>query len=163
MADADTSGLDEIDREILHLLMPDPRMPYSEIAGHLEEAGYEMSSEGVRHRVKKLFDETSIFLLSEAKGNDWEVLRLNIEVSDRDGATETVYETLTDHNFWLVSRGFGTVDVHAIATVSTVHEADELVNTVRGLDAVDDVSYFLETERHTDMHKYTTGEPPESS
>lgn len=156
-------ALDEIDREILQLLTRDPRMPYSEIAKHLEEVGHSMSSEGVRHRVTKLFDETSIFLLTGAKGNDWEVMRLNVVVEDDPGASEAVFDRLGDLDFWLVSRGFGTVDVHAVATISDVGEADELVNTVRSFEEVASVTYFLETERTTDMHKYTISGAENSS
>lgn len=148
-------GLDEIDREILQILMQDPRMPYSEIASRLEEADYKMSSEGVRHRVTKLFDESSIFLLTGPQGNDWEVIRLNVMVKDVPGANEAVFERMSEHDFWLVCRGLGSVDVHAVATIADIEEADELVNTIENFDEVESVNYFLETERVTDMRKYT--------
>lgn len=155
MARQNESGLDAIDREILQLLLQDPRMAYSEIARHLEDVGHQMSSEGVRNRVTKLFDETSIFLLMGPQGNDWEIIRLNVVVKNEAGASEAVYDRMSDRDFWLVCRGFGTVDVHAVATVADISEADDLVNSIRSYDEVETVNYFLETDRTTDMHNYT--------
>lgn len=154
MGAEDNYGVDEIDREILQLLMQDPRMPYSEIATRLEDADYQMSAEGVRRRVTKLFDESSIFLLTGPQGNEWEVIRLNVTTTDEPGATETVFERMGERDFWLVCRGFGSVDVHGVATVADVAEADELVNTVRSFEEVASVDYFLETDRQTEMRNY---------
>lgn len=149
-----TYGIDKIDREILQILMQDPRMPYAEIAERLEDAGHEMSAEGVRHRVKKLFDESTIFLLTGPQGNEWEVVRLDVSVKNESGARSDVFKRMGDDDFWLVCRGFGTIDIHAVATVANVEEADKLVNRIRSIDKVEAVDYFLETERMTDMHKY---------
>lgn len=158
MANERNSGVDEIDREILQILLQDPRMPYSEIASGLEEVGHEMSAEGVRHRVTKLFDESSIFLLTGPQGNEWEVVRVNVTATDEPGAGEAVFDRMDDDEFWLVCRGMGTVDVHGVATIADVGEANDLVNRIRSFDEVESVSYFLETDRTTDMHKYTINE-----
>lgn len=152
-----SDDVDEIDRELLELLMQDPRMPYSEIASRLEERGHGMSAEGVRRRVGDLFDGSSIFMLTGPQGHDWEVLRVNVAVTDSPGAADAVFDRMDGQEFWLVCRGFGTVDVHAVATVADLEEADELVNAIRGFEEVESVSYFLETERRTDMHDYTVG------
>jgi len=149
-----TDALDEIDREILELLMQDPRMPYSDIARHLEESDHSMSAEGVRNRVGDLFDESSIFLLQGPQENEWEVIRLDVTATNEPGATEEVFERMADRDFWLVCRGFGTIDVHGVATIPDIEAADELVNSIRSIDVVASVEYFLETERHTDMHNY---------
>mgnify|MGYP000341882125 CR=1 FL=1 len=156
MAHMARDGLDEIDREILELLMQDPRMPYSDIADHLEEADHPMSAEGVRNRVGDLFDESTIFLLQGPEDNDWEVIRFDVTATNEPGATEAVFDQMADRDFWLVCRGFGTIDVHGVATIPDVDAADDLVNTIRSMDEVDSVEYFLETERHTDMHNYMT-------
>ncbi|ELZ04921.1 hypothetical protein C482_02911 [Natrialba chahannaoensis JCM 10990] len=157
MDDGSTNDVDGIDREILQILLQDPRMPYSEIASRLEAAGYQMSAEGVRHRVVKLFDESEIFLLTSPQARNWEVLRLNVVVKDEPGATEATFEQLGTQNFWLVCRGFGSVDIHGVATVANVAEADALVTAVRALDEVTSVSYFLETDRITNIHDYMGG------
>ncbi|GGN21039.1 Lrp/AsnC family transcriptional regulator [Halarchaeum nitratireducens] len=148
-------SVDEIDREILQTLSEDPRMPYSRIASRLEEAGYEMSAEGVRHRVTDLLDESSILLLTAPQGHDWQVLRVDVTVRGGTAAADAVYERLSELDFWLVCRGFGSIDVHAVATAAGVEDATDLLNTVRGLDDVESVDYFLETDRETDVHKYT--------
>ncbi len=147
--------IDETDREILQLLMQDPRMPYAEIADRLAEMDRGLSAESVRRRVTELFEESSIFLLTGPRGRDWEVVRVNVTVTDTPGAADTVFDRMDEHDFWLVCRGFGTVDVHAVATVAGLQEADELVDAIRGLEEVASVSYFLETERRTDMRSYT--------
>jgi DNA-binding Lrp family transcriptional regulator len=150
----DTYTLDEIDREILQILTSDPRMPYSEIASRLEETGHGMSSEGVRHRVNSLFDESSIFLLNAPHGNQWEMVRLSVSVKDRGGSVDSVFEDLSETDFWLVCRGLGMFDIHAAGTVPSVGAAEELVNEVRSLDDVDTVDYFIETDRQTNVNNY---------
>lgn len=154
MTEKDEYGFDDIDREILQLLVEDPRMPYSEIAKRLGETGYDMSSEGVRHRVTDLLEGSSIFLLAGPAGHDWEVIRLHARVTDAPNAKGRAFEELSELDFWLVCRGIGGCDIHAVATVTSVREADELVAQVRGLDPIAEVDYFLETDRVTDMRKY---------
>jgi len=157
MGTNNTQGIDAIDREILQALTQDPRMPYADIATRLSEAGYELSAEAVRRRVGRLFDESTIFLLTGPQGNDWEVVRLDVTVENEPNARKDVFERMGDDDFWLVCRGFGTVDIHAVATTPDVEAANELVNRVRSFEEVEGVEYFLETERITDMHKYTMG------
>ncbi|MCW8173612.1 AsnC family protein [Natrialba swarupiae] len=79
-------GLDEIDRTILRILVQNPRTPYSDIAEQLEDEGFEMSGEGIRYRVSKLFETTSILLLTAPKQHGWEVIRLFIAVEDNEDA-----------------------------------------------------------------------------
>lgn len=154
MGSSGHSGVDEIDRVILQILMQDPRMPYTEIQAELADAGHEMSAEGVRRRVKRLFDESAIFLLTGPQGQDFEVLRVDVVTVDESDATAAVFEEMAKSTYWLVCRGFGTVDVHGVATVADVGEAEAAVSRLRALDAVAEVSYFIETERHTAMRRY---------
>ena len=147
-------GVDAIDRVILQILMQDPRMPYTEIQAELADAGHEMSAEGVRRRVKRLFDESAIFLLTGPQGQDFEVVRVDVVTVDEPGATSAVFEAMAESTYWLVCRGFGTVDVHGVATVGDVREAEQIVSELRAIEEVDSVSYFIETERHTAMRRY---------
>ncbi|MFC7192381.1 AsnC family protein [Halocatena marina] len=57
-------NFDDIDSHILKILTSDPRAPYSDIAEELKEAGYKMSSEGIRYRVSKLMEATTAFFSS---------------------------------------------------------------------------------------------------
>lgn len=147
-------GVDAIDRVILQVLMQDPRMPYTEIQAELAEADHQMSAEGVRRRVKRLFDESAIFLLTGPEGQDFEVLRVNVVTTNEPGSTTAVFEEMAGSTYWLVCRGFGTVDVHGVATVADVAEAEAAVSLIRAHEAVESVSYFIETDRHTAMRRY---------
>lgn len=147
-------GLDEIDRTILRILAQDPRTPYSDIAAKLEEEGHEMSSEGIRYRVTKLFETTSVLLLTAPKEHGWEVLRLSISVANEPGAKEETFEALSGMNFWMVCRTMGDYDLYGVATVQSNHDADDLVSRIRGLEHVTGVDFVLETDRETDIDNY---------
>lgn len=147
-------GLDEIDRHILRILAQDPRMPYSDISDRLKEEGFDMSGEGIRYRVSKLFESTSVLLLTAPQEHGWEVLRVGVTVTNEEGAKEEAMEAIAEEKFWLVCRGVGSFDVYAVGTVETNREGDDLIDTVRAIDVVDDVQHAFETGRQTDLNKY---------
>lgn len=147
-------GLDEIDRVLLRILAQDPRIPYSEIADKLEEEGFEMTGEGIRYRISKLYDSTSLLLLTTPKEHGWENLRLLISTGTEPGATDEAYQELNNMEFWIVCRGLGSFDLYANATVPSNEEAKELIDGVRELEYVDDVQFYLETDRETDYDNY---------
>ena len=147
-------GLDEIDRTILRILAQDPRTPYSDIAATLEEEGHEMSSEGIRYRVSKLFETTSVLLLTAPKEHGWEVLRLAISVGDEPNAKAETLETISELDLWMVCRTVGDFDIYGVATVQSNRDADDLLSRIRGLDHVTDVRHMLETDRETDIDNY---------
>jgi len=147
MSNKTPESLDEIDWKILQLLSDDPRRPYSDISEELAKQGHELSSEGARHRVNKILDTMSIFFMVHPNEQDWEVLIFLINLTDdRDGKTE-VSEQLMDDKFWFVSRGFGTYDIYAIATVAATEDIGELITRVRAYDHVESVSHLIETWR----------------
>ncbi|MWV38432.1 MULTISPECIES: AsnC family transcriptional regulator [Natrialba] len=147
-------GLDEIDRTILRILVQNPRTPYSDIAEQLEDEGFEMSGEGIRYRVSKLFETTSILLLTAPKQHGWEVIRLFIAVEDNEDAKEETFEALAEMGFWMNCRGLGSFDLYAVATVSSNRDADDLIDTVRTLENVSNVEYMVETDRMTTIENY---------
>lgn len=146
--------LDEIDRAILRILSQDPRKPYSDIAADLKEEGYEMSGEGIRYRVTRLFDTTSILLLAAPKEHGWEVLRLFILTENFENAKERAVKALSEMDFWLVCRIVGSFDMYAVATVQSNHEADRLISDVRELESVANVEFAFETGRETNVENY---------
>ncbi|WP_336000703.1 Lrp/AsnC family transcriptional regulator [Halorientalis halophila] len=145
---------DEVDRIILKALANGPRTPYSDIAEQLAAEGHEMSSEGVRHRVSKLLDRTSIFFLLEPDEHEWEIVRLAIRVTDDPDAKATALEEISEMPFWLVTRGVGTYDVYAVASAATNSRVDELVTAVTELEIVESVDHSTETSRHTNVDDY---------
>jgi DNA-binding Lrp family transcriptional regulator len=145
--------LDEIDHTILRILAQDPRTPYSDIAEKLEEEGYQMSSEGIRYRVSKLFETTSVLLMTAPKEHGWQVMRLLIR-SDDDTPKDEAFDRLTEMEFWMVCRVMGSFDFYAVATVPSNREADDLISRVRELDAVATVDHALETDRETNTDNY---------
>ena len=146
--------IDKLDRLILKVLANDPRAPYSDIAHDIAEEGYEMSSEGVRYRVSKLLEQTSIFFLLAPSDHDWEIVRLAISVHDDPGAKEEAFAAIAEMPFWLVCRGVGTYDIYAAGTTPSNSKVDELVRNVEELDAVVDVEYSIETRRDTNVDAY---------
>ena len=86
---------------------------------------------------------------------------------DLDVSVTTVSNHLSDLEEDGIIRGYTPkvdydalgYDVTAILQLkvegSGLREADELVDAIRGLEEVASVSYFLETERRTDMRSYT--------
>lgn len=147
-------GMDDIDRIILGILSDNPRTPYSDIAAELEDRGYEMSGEGIRYRVQNLFEATSTFFMLDPEEHDWHVLRLVVSVADAPGAKDRTVEAIQEMPFWFISSGIGSFDVYAVATAMTTAEVDDLLGEVRGIEDVEDVEFFLETNRSTDVSKY---------
>lgn len=147
-------SLDEIDWKITQLLSEDPRRAYSDISEELRTSGYELSSEGVRNRVGKILDTMSIFFMVNPIEQDWEVMVFLIEVGDGSDAKESVYERLLNDEFWFVSRGFGSYDLYAVATVASTRDIDALLTRVRSFEDVVDVSYLIETDRSVENSNY---------
>lgn len=154
MSNDPSSGLDDIDRNILRILARDPRIPYSDIADELEREGHEMSSEGIRYRVSNLFETVSVLLLTAPKEHGWEVLRVSISVANEPDASAETFEALQELNFWQTAETMGSFDLYAVATVASNREANDLVGRVRGLEHVDEVEYALETARETAVDNY---------
>lgn len=154
MADRKIDDLDKLDRLILKLLAADPRAPYSDIAERVAEEGYEMSSEGVRYRVSKLLERTSIFFLLAPSEHDWEIVRLAVSVGDGPDAKSDALDAVSEMPFWLVCRGVGSYDIYAVATAASNAEVDRLVREVEELPAVAEVDYSIETERYTNVDTY---------
>jgi DNA-binding Lrp family transcriptional regulator len=148
------NALDEIDRVLLRILAQDPRAPYSEIAKRLHEEGYEMTGEGIRYRISRLYESTSLLLLTTPKQHGWENLRLLISTEDTKGAKSSVKQRLTEMDFWIVCSGIGSFDLYANATVPSNEDTDRLVTEVREQEGVKDVHFYLETERITNYNNY---------
>lgn len=154
MVEDSIESLDDIDRSILRILAEDPRLPYSDIAEQLDSEGHEMSSEGVRYRVSKLFDVTSVHLLTSPKEHGWNVLRISITIDGQVGEKEAVFRELAEMPIWLSCRVLGSYDLYAVATTASISDADQLVTEVRQIDGVKSVEYALETDRQTDIENY---------
>jgi len=154
MVKTQDTELDEIDRIILGILSDDPRIPYSDIAAELKERGYNMSGEGIRYRVQNLFEATSTFFMLNPESHDWHILRLSIGVDDSTDAKPLVLEELQDMPFWFLSSGVGSFDIYAVVLAKTLGEVDDFIANVRSINDVENVDFFLETHRITDMKKY---------
>lgn len=154
MTDSQFENIDDIDSLILQILSSDPRAPYSEIASELEEAGYEMSSEGIRYRVSKLLDTTTVFFLLDPEDISWEIVRIAVEAVDEAGAKDETFRKLSEMRFWHVVRGLGTYDVYAVGMAPTLSEIDDLVTTIEEYDAVESVNHIVVTERESNMEDY---------
>lgn len=147
-------GLDEIDRILLRLLSKNPRMPYTSIADRLEETGHEMSSEGVRHRVRKLLELTSAFFLLAPEKHDWQILRVGVILEDTPDVMPDVRSFLSNHGFWLVCNGMGTIDIYAVATATSVEEIHTILMNVRSHSSIESVDFSIETKRETNLENY---------
>lgn len=154
MTDQQFENIDDIDSLILQILSSDPRAPYSEIAAKLEEAGYEMSSEGIRYRVSKLIDTTTVFFLLDPEDISWEIVRVSVKAVDEEGAKDAAFRKLADMRLWHVTRGLGTYDVYAVGMAPTMGEIDDLVTEIREHDAIDTVNHIVVTDRETNMDDY---------
>lgn len=146
--------LDDIDRTILRILIQNPRIPYSDISDQLKEEGHKMSSEGIRYRVSKLFETTSILLLSAPEEHGWEVVRLVITVANAPDAKEKAFEALSEIDFWMICKTMGTFDIYTVATVKSNRDADDLISQVRSIEHVTHVEHSLETDRKTNIDNY---------
>jgi DNA-binding Lrp family transcriptional regulator len=154
MSDTTSGGFDDIDSRILRILADDPRAPYARIAERLDEEGYEMSTEGIRYRVSNLIDSTTTFFLLSPEDTSWEIVRLAVSVGDAPGDKGAAFEALSGMPFWHVTRGVGTYDLYAVGMGPTMRAVDDLVTSVRELDAVARVEYSVVTERHSDLDDY---------
>lgn len=154
MEDEHGTPLDEIDRTLLRLLAEDPRAPYTELHEQLKDEGYEMTNEGIRYRISKLYESTSMLLLTTPKEHGWENLRMFITTTGDSGAKERTFEKLAEMDIWIICRGFGSFDIYANATIPSSDKAERLISQVEELDEVADVDFFLETDRLTNMDRY---------
>lgn len=151
---SDSTTIDEIDRHILAILAKDPRIPYSDISNELADDGFELSSEAIRQRVASLLDVTTSFFLLRPDTHEWEIVLVTVRTDGGTSAKAEVFEAMSEMNFWFVGSGFGTLDLYAVATVSSTAEVDHLVNDVREIEAASEVDYFVETDRSTAIERY---------
>lgn len=147
-------GLDEIDRNIIRILSDNPREPYTDLASKLGDRGFEMTSEGVRNRVQKLLERTSVFFLLTPEEHGWEIVRFGISVDGGVDSKASVYERLASTDAWLICRGVGDFDLWAVGTVRANKDVDALVTAVREIEHVDEVYHFIETGRRTFVEDY---------
>ena len=145
---------DRIDSIILHILAEEPRKPYSEITKELADAGHEMSTEGVRYRVEKILETTTVFFLLDPQETQWELVRLAVTATDESGAKQRTFDLLTDLPFWHVSAGLGSYDVYAVGSLPDVEAVDRTLRKIREHDSVADVDHIIVTERNRDMSSY---------
>jgi DNA-binding Lrp family transcriptional regulator len=150
----DQLDIDEIDRKIIEILASDPRRPYADITEKLAADGIEMSSEGVRRRVRKLLDHMTSFFLPRPEGYDWEIFLVTVRACDEPDAKRQAFEAVSAMDFWFVAEGVGTVDIYAIATAESVDDIDDLLVEVRSLESVAAVDHFIETDRTVNIEKY---------
>lgn len=146
--------IDEIDSTILDILAENPRKPYSEITGELAESGFDMSTEGVRYRVEKILETTTVFFLLDPEETEWELVRVMISATDAPGAKEETFKFVRDLPFWHVSSGLGSYDVYAVGSLPNVKAVDETLTKIRESEAVEEVDYIVVTERNRDMSSY---------
>ncbi|GAB7010692.1 Lrp/AsnC family transcriptional regulator [Halorubrum trueperi] len=147
-------SFDEIDGIILQELAENPRVPYSELTDILAELGYEMSAEGVRYRVDKIIDLTTVFFLIDPQSVSWEILRIAVSAKNTESAKQDAFELLCESPFWHVSRGIGSYDIYAVGSFPSLRMVDELVTSVEEEDCVSEVEYIVVTERNQDMTQY---------
>ena len=158
MSNPKVGPLDEIDRLLLRILSDNPRKPYAEIAEELQNEGFEMSGEGIRNRVGKLFESTSAFFLLAPEEHEWELFRLSVSVTEEKNAKQRVLDQLVEFDLWLVCASLGVPDIYAVGTAVTTQNIDEVVSQVRSLDLVEHVDLSIETARHTNIYNYFPAE-----
>ncbi len=154
MAKQTFESFDDIDGVILRALAENPRVPYSEITATLAEMGYEMSPEGVRYRVDKIIELTTVFFLVDPQVVSWEILRVAVSTKDTEDSKREAFELLCEQPFWHVSRGIGTYDLYAVGSLPSLRKVDELIATVSEAGCVSEVEYIVVTERNQDMTQY---------
>jgi DNA-binding Lrp family transcriptional regulator len=145
---------DEIDKQILDVLSHNPRIPYSKLADQLEDSGHMMSTEGIRYRVSKILEVTTVFFLLDPQKLSWEVIRLAITTTDEPDAKEEMFQMVSDMPFWHVSRGIGTYDLFAVGSAPSMNAVDTLVTTIREQDFIKEIEYIVVTDRNRDMESY---------
>ena len=145
---------DKIDKEILTVLAQNPRIPYSELSERLGESGYEMSSEGIRYRVSKILETTTVFFLLDPQKTTWEVIRVMVVTTEDPGAKENTFQMVSNMPFWHVSRGIGTYDLFAVGSASSMNNVDGLVTTIKEYEFVKKIDYIVVTDRNRDMESY---------
>jgi len=151
-------AMDRIDKVILSELAANPRTPYGDIATALETHDIEMSAEGVRRRVNRLLERTDPFFLLSPNQHDWNLVRFAITATQDAESKDVLMKTLSEMDFWFVSRGFGTCDFYAVATTATNDALDELIAEVRGIPEVAHTDYTVETQRRVDINEYFISE-----
>lgn len=147
-------SFDEIDGVILQELTENPRIPYSELTDILAGLGYEMSAEGVRYRVDKIVELTTVFFLIDPQAASWEILRIAVSAKNTEGAKDEAFDLLRDSPFWHISRGVGSYDIYAVGSLPSLRMVEELVTSVEEADCVSNVEYIIVTERNQDMTQY---------
>lgn len=154
MAKETFESFDNIDAIILRALAENPRIPYSKITDILAEKGHEMSPEGVRYRVDKIIDLTTVFFLVDPQQVSWEILRVAVSTENTEGSKREAFEFLCEQAFWHVSRGIGTYDLYAVGSLPSLREVDELVTKIDEADCVNKVEYIVVTGRNQNMTQY---------
>ncbi|MFB6243729.1 MAG: Lrp/AsnC family transcriptional regulator [Halobaculum sp.] len=162
MAGSKFDELDELDSRILVALSEDPRMSYQQVSSRLEEEGYDMTAEGVRHRVTRLMEATTPFFLLDPEQISWEIVRISVAASDGPGHKREAFERIADLPFWHVTMGIGTYDIYAVGMAPTLRGVEEMVTEIREYDCIDTVDHIVVTERDSDLEDYYRTDPDEA-
>lgn len=147
-------AFDEIDTQILVILSEDPRMSYQALSERLSEKGYEMSAEGVRHRVTDLMEATTPFFLLDPEHLSWEIVRISVRATDGPGDKQEAFDRIAELPFWHVTKGLGTYDVYAVGMAPTLEDVEGMVTEIREYACVDRIDHIVVTERASDLEDY---------
>jgi DNA-binding Lrp family transcriptional regulator len=145
---------DELDGHIMEILVERPRAPYTEIQELLAEKGHDLSTEGIRYRVKKIIESTSVFFLIDPSTVPSEILRVTVRAENEPGAKEEAFEYITQMPFWHISRGMGTFDIFAVGSFPTIERAETVITEMRQHEAIEQVDFILVSERNRSMENY---------
>lgn len=154
MSGSSSDTFDEIDGHILRILSLDPRAPYSDIAEELKDVGFEMSSEGIRYRVRKLMKATRTFFLLDPEDLGWNIVRVSVTAAKHEGAKDEAFDRMVELPFWHVTRGLGTTDIFAIGMARSIGEIEEYMTLIDELDCVASTGYIIVTDRVSNLNHY---------
>lgn len=154
MTESPVDEFDEIDTQILVILSEDPRMSYQKLSRRLGDVGYEMSAEGVRHRVSDLMEATTPFFLLDPDQLSWEIVRISVRATDGPGDKHEAFKRIADMPFWHVTKGIGTYDIYGVGMAPTLEDVEEMVTEIRGYECVATVDHIVVTERASDLEDY---------
>lgn len=123
--------MDELDREILEILRRNARLPYTEIAEHVN------TSEGtVRNRVDQMIEDGVIerFTVATRTGNVKAMIEIAVDVDvDTHAVAERMASWRSVDFVWQVS---GQEDIVVVVDAADTERVNELITQVRDLDDV---------------------------
>jgi len=142
--------LDDMDICILEILRKNPRESLRCISKDLLRSKFKATPETIRKRISKLTKCVEFQIIPDMRVLGYDQAILLIKVRGGEGARKKVIEKISSKGF-NICETMGNFDILCYIPLKGSSELREIVDMIKNLPEVDDVTYLMMVEHHSSI------------